>query len=150
MGFRTMIVFHEPLALVAQGFAERGQAQAQANDLDVQRDLSATSAQQGIRDEKETSRLKIARTRALLSAGGGTVGTIVGLTGAQRRESLIRQHRTQTGSDVRRATLKARKRNVTASGTVSAGLGLVRGVGSAATGGGILTGGANLGNLGRP
>lgn len=119
-----MIKFHAPMVLaaisavgmVSQANAQRNAATGQAQDARVQAQLEGVSLKRNLRDEQMNNQREIARARARLSAGGGDIGTILGMTARQHEESLIRQKRLKTDSQVRQATLRARAGNVAASG----------------------------------
>lgn len=142
-----MIEFRDPgtlaitaVALSTAGLATSGiqslqQGAAGAADLKAQRELEATAARREIRDEVEQNRRSLARTRALLSAGGAGTDVIAGVLGAQGAESLIRQHRIRTGAATTRSLLTARASNVRQAGRIGAA-GQFAQAGSTAAGGG--------------
>lgn len=114
------------------------QGEAAAADAKLQARLAQTEAQRAVRDEREENKRQLARTRALLSGSGGDLSTILSLTSAQGRESLIRQHRIKTGAAVTRETSQTRAANLRQQGrTELAG-------GALGAGGSLLTGYARV------
>lgn len=150
-----MIIFREPTSTtalilaataaaasaggaIATGVSQKRAADAAAADAELQAKLQQTEAARAIRDEREENKRQLARTRALLSGRGADLGTIISMTGAQSRESLIRQQRLSTGAQVADVTGRARASNLRQKGRMDLAGGLLEGSGS------LLTGGAKL------
>lgn len=133
-----MLIFNDPisptvllgLTAAATAAAAGGQiisAQAESADLQAQADAEAVSRRRELRDEREQSRRQLARTRALLSARGADLSTVLSLTGAQAGESGIRQQRIRSDSAMRASGLRTRASNVRRAGLVQAGGSLLGG-----------------------
>lgn len=130
-----MRIFHSPAVVAPLMVAAAGaqavtgiiESQAQAADLKAQAEAERIARRRELRDEREENRRQLARTRALLSAGGTDIGTILSLSGAQAGESAIRQHRIRSDSRLRERGLRTRAGNVRRAGFFRAGSSLLSG-----------------------
>ena len=137
-----MRTLRDPLTIVAVAFtvistiadasAAKSQAFAEASVLDAQAQLERVSRARELRDAAKSREQRLARTRALLAAGGGdtTVGTGLALLTDQRAEALTEEQRLLSDSLTQERFLLARASNTRARGRQAFTNTLLRAVGS--------------------
>lgn len=140
-----MRTLHDPLTIAtivfstfsafADASAAKSQANAEAAFLQIQAQQERVSRARELRDSEKARNARLARTRALLAAGGGdtTVGTGLALLTDQRAESLIEEQRLLADSQARERSLTARASNVRARGRSAFTNTLLRSIGGSLT-----------------
>ena len=123
------------VSTIASATAAKSQANAEAAFLGLQAQQERVSRARELRDLAKARDQRLARTRALLAAGGGdtTVGTGLALLTDQASEALVEEQRLLSDSQARELTLTARASNTRARGRQAFTNTLLRGVGRSLT-----------------
>ena len=126
-----MRVLWDPLTIAAIAFtvistigsatAAKAQSDAQAAFLELEARQERVARARELRDLEKATAARLARTRALLAAGGGdtTVGTGLALLTDQSAEALLERQRLLSDSQVRETSLTARASNTRVQGSLA-------------------------------